>query len=235
MPERSKRRGNRQQAARQDQPGKEGSAWGELEPRDGLSFCLPPEEQVLLALIDAHPGKGSRKIRLNNAMMALFNRRSSGAALTPTRGDEKDANAFRRERALVWMGGELVRSKSRNLTGKESPAEQIRRRRDTPMASVLSVAERAIDKFFPTIDEVRRKNMAKQLASDFAGDDRRKAAKKRAKASGQNVAIADWPRTYFYRAQEHDYIADTLQTKAAIAVCNALREAGIPTSHPEIE
>lgn len=181
---------------------------------DGIAFGATKLEQLLLAIIRAHPSADGRTDaqRLSTAMKSLVGQRASP---NPLPGDRDD-------RALLFMGRERHCDEANRdlyyITRKLKPSKAASE--PPKVRSDKALAELAADHYFNFPNDEARYAVVNRLREKFSGSYMRKQGK------GQNV---DFVATYKYRAVEHDYIQESLEAEALARVCQELQEWGVPT------
>lgn len=173
----------------------------DVDPFSGVAFGMTLLEQLLLAIIAAHPGPAQTdRQRLNGAMKALTGRIAS---LNPLPSD-------RDERALLWM-----------------KTSELRHRRLGHEISDRALAIEAAYKFFPNFEPEQDMSNANRLREKFGGTYDKKRAKAAIKRGGTPRELPCVPATLAYRVNQHDYVIESLEHKILHRIANELRAAGV--------
>lgn len=179
-----------------------------------IAFGATILEQLLLAIIRAHPGADGKTDaqRLNTAMKALVGHKASP---NPLPGDKDN-------RALLLMGRERhCDEANRDLYYITRQLKPSKAASDPPkVRSDKALAELAVDHYFDFPNEEARYAVVNRLREKFSGSYMRKQGR------GQNV---DFVATYKYRAVEHDYVQETLEAESLARVLQELQEWGVST------
>lgn len=168
-------------------------------------------EALLLAIIRAHPtGDKTNETRLRTALLALTGEQFKNTFIS----NEKD------DRALRFMAQEYHRDCSLPF-----PALRKHVREKTPIClpkprSDLALAKEATDRFFDPACEQVRKSIQDRLREKFSGAYYRK--------QGKDDGV-DFRMSYLYRANEHDYVAETLEDQSLKRICDELKKNGVAT------
>ncbi len=188
------------------------------DPLAGVAFGPLLFEKFLLAIIDAV--KGSKKTRLNRAMMALVGRESSP---NPPPGDPDDA-------ALLWMASEHYGDlRARRGRKHNIPQKDHRKRKDNRehtqtdqeprVRSDLELANAAAIKILKLDPKIHPAPMHR-LRQKFSGTYQREKLRR-----GGNER--SYRLTYMYRAEHHDYVVESLEWQALKRLSSEFAKWGI--------
>lgn len=186
---------------------------GLYDEAQGLAFGPTVLERVLMAIIKAHTPshiKDSDEARLKVAVAALTGVRQPG---TPFKRDRYD-------KALLFI------AKQRHIDECNVNLHAFKtRREDAPPApprirSELELATLAAREILGFNNETEVYANAKALCEMFSGRHWQKGGKR---------TDVDFRRTYRFRAVEHDYVQDSLETEAVQRLCDELSKWDVPT------
>ncbi len=178
-----------------------------------LAFGPTVLEQVLYAIVKAHPtksGKDSERSRVQKALTALL---GSQQLRTPFESDRFD-------KALRHM------AKQRHIDEANVSLHQFRTRNEsapnaTPLVrSYAELAREAASLFLPSESAEEMYSNARRLEEMISGRHQKKGGK---------YSDVDFEGTYRFRAVEHDYVGETLEAEAVTRICNELAEWGVAT------
>lgn len=177
-----------------------------------MAFGPTVLEQVLLAIIKAHPpktGNASNSARIKKAMEALLGKKH---VKTPFENDvfDKALRFVAQQRHADEANVNLHKFRTRK-EAEPLPAPQIR--------SYAELAREAANKFMPSKKSQEIHSNAKRLEEMISG---------RHQTKGNKHTNIDFKRTYQFRAVQYDYVGETLEAQAVQRICDELAKWGTP-------
>lgn len=179
------------------------------DPWQGPSCLPPPLERLLLGIIRAHPDKDEHDFkRLDRAMKALVGRKASRFVLAATEtgkitGKDKDLDA------LDWMHEQMQQDAWRQYGWRAITEPSLRPK----LRSVLSLAQEAAQKFYPSVDFLYTASVENKLRNKFNGH-----------LGSMNKVKTSFSVKSFIG---HDWVKESLETQSLKAVREQMRNWNI--------